>query len=46
VMVYAIGFEGASISGAVKNIAKRSGGRATELKGSRRSVSRARGGRR
>ena len=33
VMVYAIGFEGASISGAVKNIAKRSGGRATELKG-------------
>jgi Ca-activated chloride channel family protein len=33
VMVYAIGFEGASISGAVKSIAKRSGGRATELKG-------------
>ena len=33
VMVYAIGFEGASISGAVKNIARRSGGRATELKG-------------
>lgn len=32
VMVYAIGFEGASISGSVKNIAKRSGGRATELK--------------
>jgi len=33
VMVYAIGFEGASISGAVRNIARRSGGRATELKG-------------
>ena len=33
VMVYAIGFEGASIAGAVKNIARRSGGRATELKG-------------
>jgi Ca-activated chloride channel homolog len=33
VMIYAIGFEGVSISGAVKSIAKRSGGRATELKG-------------
>ncbi len=32
VMVYAVGFEGASISGGVKNIADRSGGRATELK--------------
>ena len=32
VMIYAIGFEGASISGEVKNIASRSGGRATELK--------------
>ena len=34
VMVYAVGFEGASISGAVKSIASRSGGRATELKAS------------
>lgn len=32
VMVYAVGFEGASISGDMKSIARRSGGRATELK--------------
>jgi VWFA-related protein len=34
VMVYAIGFEGVSLTGGMKTIAKRSGGRATELKGS------------
>jgi Ca-activated chloride channel family protein len=32
VMIYAIGVEGASISGDMKTIAKRSGGRATELR--------------
>jgi hypothetical protein len=31
VMVYAIGFEGVSIGGGLKTIARRSGGRATEL---------------
>lgn len=34
VMVYAIGFEGASITSAVKDLAMRSGGRAMELKAS------------
>jgi Ca-activated chloride channel family protein len=32
VMIYAIGFEGVSLSGGIKSIAQRSGGRATELK--------------
>ena len=32
VMIYAIGFEGVSLSGAMKSMAARSGGRATELK--------------
>ena len=32
VMIYAIGFEGVSLSGGMKSIARRSGGRATELK--------------
>jgi Ca-activated chloride channel homolog len=31
VMLYAIGFQGVSLSGGIKNIARRSGGRATEL---------------
>ncbi len=30
-MLYAIGFQGVSLSGGIKNIARRSGGRATEL---------------
>lgn len=32
VMIYAIGFEGVSLSGGMKSIAQRSGGRATDLK--------------
>jgi VWFA-related protein len=32
VMVYAIGFEGASMAGGIKTLARRSGGRATELR--------------
>jgi Ca-activated chloride channel family protein len=31
VMLYAIGFQGVSLAGGIKNIARRSGGRATEL---------------
>ena len=34
VMIYALGFEGVSLSGAMKAIAARSGGRATDLKAS------------